>query len=586
MRANGYLFCLWAPVLALATLALAQQPAPLTDIRDPAPSELTLLSGSRALVTERGTDSVALLDLTLGKVLAHVAVGDEPFCVAASANLAVATNYGSDSLSVLAFSGDTLTVSATIPVGDEPRGVALSRDGKTAYVALGGEDTIAVVDLASRKVVKRLPTGLEPWHVALTPDGKRLTVACTRARTLSVYALPSGVELYTVPLNGRNVRHIGVSPDGKQAFVPFINERRFPATKDNIGRGWVVGNRLARVPLTEEGPREAIALDTNGDALGDVDGCTVSPDGQTVALTAGGTHELVLFSKIAGLPFVAFGGPEDFLEPESVQRVRRIKLGGRPLGVQFSPDGKQLFIANDFLNAVQVVEAATGKLTQTISLGGPTQPSQVRQGEILFHDAKRSFHSWYSCASCHTEGHTNGGNFDTKNDGGYGKPKKTLSLRGVAQTAPYTWHGWQKDLKQAIRESFVTSMQGTEPTESETEAVVAYLKSLDWKKSPFPANPAGEKVFVAKGCASCHGGANFTGPEITKTGLEDPDDVYSGYNPPSLRNVYSRAPYLHDGRARTLEDLLTKHHRPSQLTGQPDCNPQERRDLIAFLRSL
>jgi mono/diheme cytochrome c family protein len=445
---------------------------------------------------------------------------------------------------------------------------------------------VAVVDLVSKKIVKRLPTGLEPWDVALAPDGKRLMVGCTRARNLSVYALPSGEELYTVPLNGRNVREIAISPDGTQAFVPFINERRFPATKDNIDRGWVVGNRLARVPLMEEGPREAIALDTQGDALGDVEGCTLSPDGQTIALTAGGTHEIVLFSKIAGLPFVAFGGPEDYLEPESVERVRRIKLGGRPLGAQFSADGKQLVVANDFLNAVQVVEVASGRVAKTISLGGPAQPSQVRLGEQIFHDAKRSFHSWYSCASCHTEGHTNGGNFDTKNDGGYGKPKKTLSLRGVSQTAPYTWHGWQKDLRQAVVESFTKSMQGEEPSMAEVEAVEAYLKSLNWKKSPFPANPAGQKVFVAKGCVNCHGGETYATPTISKVGLEEPGDVYAGYNPPTLRNVYSRAPYLHDGRALTLEDVLTRYHRPSKLTGASDCTPQELKDLVGFLKSL
>ena len=590
-------FSLALPLFALMALALGAQKASklsevgksngLSDLTaDPAPHFVVLLPESRALVTERGTNALVMLDLVAGKVLSQARVGDEPFCVAARGSVAVVTNYGSDSLSVLGITPAGLSVTATIPVGDEPRGVALSLDGKRAYVALGGESAVVVVELASRKITQRLPTGLEPWQVALTPDGKRLTVGCTRARTLSVYALPTGEELYTVPLNGRNVREIAISPDGKQAFVPFINERRFPATKDNIDRGWVVGNRLARVPITEEGPREAIALDTQGDALGDVDGCTLSPDGQTLALTAGGTHEVVFFSQIAGLPFVAFGGPEDYLEPESVERVRRIKVGGRPLGAQFSADGKQLIVANDFLNAVQVLDVATGKVAKTITLGGPAQPSQVRLGEQIFNDAKRSFHSWYSCASCHTEGHTNGGNFDTKNDGGYGKPKKTLSLRGVAQTAPYTWHGWQKDLRQAIVESFTKSMQGDEPTSVEVDAVEAYLKTLDWKKSPFPANPAGQKVFVAKGCASCHGGETYATPTITKTGLEEPNDVYVGYNPPTLRNVYSRAPYLHDGRALTLEDVLTKHHRPSKLTGESDCTPQELKDLVAFLKSL
>jgi len=571
---------LLALLLVLATL-------PSMPERDPAPGALALVAdGTQALVTERGTDRVALVGLRAGTVLARASVGKEPFAVAAVGSVAVVSNVGSGSVTLLSLQGTTLRTLATVPVGDAPRGVALTKDGTRAYVALGEESAVAVVDVAARRVLRRLPTGLEPWSVALTPDGKRLAVGCTRARTLSVFAVATGTELYTVPLNGRNVRQLALSANGKRAFVPFINERRFPATRENIDRGWVIGNRLARVSLVEEGPREAIALDTQGDALGDVDGCTLSPDSQTLALTAGGTHEVVLFSRIAGLPFVSYGGPEDYLEPESVARIRRIKLGGRPLGAQFTPDGKRLVIANDFLNALQVVELVSGKVAQTISLGGPVTPSLARQGEILFHDAKRSFHSWYSCASCHTEGHTNGGNFDTFNDGSYGKPKKTLSLRGVAQTAPYTWHGWQTDLRQAIRESFTKSMQGPPPTDTEVEAVEAYLKTLDWKKSPFPASPRGQKVFEAKGCLACHSGPAYTSAQVTKVGLEEPNDAYEGFNPPSLRNVYSRAPYLHDGRARTLEDVLTRYHRPRQLSGKPDCTPQELADLVAFLKSL
>lgn len=576
-------------VLALVPPVLSRPQKPVaTPVAEPAPYGLTLVrSGTQALVTERGTGTVALVALDSGGVLGRAPVGAGAFGVAVRGTAAAATSVETDTLSLLTLSPTGLARTAQLVVGDEPRGVVLSPDAHLAYVALGGESAVAVVDLRLHRVVRRLPTGLEPWYLALTPDGKRLAVGCTRARTVSVFALPSGEELYTVPLNGRNVRQLALSPDGKQAFVPFINERRFPATKENIDRGWVVGNRLARVPLTEEGPREAIALDTQGDALGDVEGCALTPDGQTLALTAGGTHELVVFSRIGGLPFVAFGGPEDYLEPESVARMRRVKLGGRPLGVQLTPDGKRAVVANDFLNALQLVEVATGKLVKTIPLAPtPATPTLARQGERLFHDATRSFHSWYSCASCHTEGHTNGGNFDTKNDGGYGRPKKTLSLRGVAQTAPYTWHGWQSSLRQAIVESFTQSMQGEPPTEAEVEAVAAYLRSLEWKRSPYPANPAGQRVFLAKGCPSCHGGETYAAPTITPVGLEEPGDVYRGYNPPSLRNVYSRAPYLHDGRATTLEEVLTRYHRPKTLTGQPDCTPQELRDLVGFLKSL
>jgi cytochrome c peroxidase len=407
--------------------------------------------------------------------------------------------------------------------------------------------------------------------------------------------LTTGVTEISTPLLGHNVRELAVTPDGRSAYVPFVTERGQPAIERNIGIGWVIGNRLGRVPLTEEGPREAIALDTASDAVGDVDGCTLAPNGKMLALSAGGTHEILLFSNAPELPFFGYGGPSDIIDSTSRDQLRRIKTGGRPLGLKFSADGKQLIVANDFLNAVQIIDVASAKLVKTIALSDATvlsnaAPSLIRKGEALFCDAKRSHHFWYSCASCHTEGHTNGGSFDTLNDGGYGKPKKTLSLRGLAETGPYTWHGWQPSIRKAISESFIKSMQGEPPTEAEVDAVEAYLKSLKWRKSPYSSESAaakrGKLVFTQKACESCHAGPNFTSSQISIAGLEESDDAYKGYNPPSLRNVYSRSPYLHDGRANTLEQVLTQHHTPSKLTGKPDCTPTELADLVAYLKSL
>jgi CxxC motif-containing protein (DUF1111 family) len=72
-----------------------------------------------------------------------------------------------------------------------------------------------------------------------------------------------------------------------------------------------------------------------------------------------------------------------------------------------------------------------------------------------------------------------------------------------------------------------------------------------------------------------------------KVGLESPDDVYKkGFNPPPLRGVSKRGPWLHDGRARTLEELFGEHHRPSKLAGRPDFSAAELSDLLVFLRSL
>jgi cytochrome c peroxidase len=329
--------------------------------------------------------------------------------------------------------------------------------------------------------------------------------------------------------------------------------------------------------------------------LGDVDGLDVSPDGNTLVLTAAGTHELVVLR--LPLRFVAYGGPGDFIDEDlrnDRERFRRIRLGGRPLGVQLTPDAKKAVVANYLLNAVQVVDLQTEKVTKTIALGGPATPSLARKGEAFFTDATRSFNSWFSCSTCHVEGHTNGGSFDTFNDKAYNVLKKTLSLRGVAQTPPYTWHGWQDKMRESIHESAMRSMGGPEPSEADLDALDAYFQTLDWVPSPHRkpdggltvAAKRGETIFNDKGCVACHAAPTFTTPAVYDVGLDTPEENLKGYNPPSLRNVYSRAPYLHDARADTLEEVVTKHHRPSQLSNKPDLKPAEVGDLIAYLKSL
>lgn len=567
--------------------------------RDRSPNDLILTAeGKYALTTNYTADTVSLVSLTEGKVIAEVPVGHKPFSLAQTpdSKIVLVSNSWGNSVSLLQYEPNRLKPLATIPVGDEPRGIAVSRDGTTAYVALSGEAMIAVLDLKTRTVVARWKVGWEPWYLALTPDGTRLAVGNTRSRTVSVLDTKTGKPTHTVRVLGRNLRHLAISADGKWAYLPTISERGLGVSRDNIDRGWVVGNRLTRVPLNEDGPREAITLDTSGEAVADGDGCTISPDGKRIALTAGGTHELILM-RLPDLPFIAYGGPDDHLDPalrDAPERFRRIRLGGRPTGAVFTPDGKAVVVANYLKNSLQVVDIATAMVKREIPLGSAKTLSLARRGEAIFLDADRSFGSWYSCATCHTEGHTNGGNFDTLNDGGFGKPKKTLSLRGIAQTAPYTWHGWNNDLNDAIAESLEKTMQGPKPTEDDVAAVVAYVKTLDFRPNPnrnldgtlSASAQRGEKVFQQKACTSCHAAPTFSSPIVVKTGLETPGDKYDGFNPPALRGVYSRAPYLHDGRAGTLEAVLTEHHRPSQLGAGSDCTPEELKDLVTYLQSL
>jgi len=136
----------------------------------------------------------------------------------------------------------------------------------------------------------------------------------------------------------------------------------------------------------------------------------------------------------------------------------------------------------------------------------------------------------------------------------------------------------------------------------------------------------GEDIFFHQpySCSRCHGGFTFGGTTIYQTtdgahGIEfvsnglynlpgphsypednlglyehthNPADI-GKFRPPSLRNVSVRAPYMHDGSIRTLDDVLdhyarggTKNPSQSPTIQGFTLTPQQRADLKAFLESL
>ena len=569
--------------------------------RHRSPADLAILpDGLRVLTANPTANTISLIHLESGKVLAEHPVGEKPLGVACSPDgrRVAVSNHDAGTLSLLELEGDTLQVVATVPIGAGPRGVVFAADSASVYAALARADEVIQCDWHARHVVRRWPAGVEPRRVVLSRDGRFLAAAGARSAQVLCWETQTGKLLWErTILDAFNLHGLTFSPDGKELVAAHCHDRHHTISKPNIEQGWAIDNRLSRVTVEPDPAANywQLALDVRGQAVADPCAAAFSSRGDWLAVAAAGTGELILFQN-AAIPW-SNGDPGDFLNlllDRDDGKYRRIPLGGRPVALQFTHVGDRVVVANALLDALQVVDAKTGKLVQTIHLGGSARPGLARQGEAIFYDAKRSHHQWFSCHTCHPDGHTSGRVFDTLNDDSYGNPKLAPTLRGVAHTAPYTWHGWQQDLGDAVVKSFTETQFGPKPTAAEVNAVVAFLRTLDHPPNPdraptgktAEAAARGKTLFQGKAkCASCHQGDRFLSAKNYDVKLESDGSPFELWNPPSLRGLRDRGPYLHDGRAETLEELLRYHHAPERL-GNKSLTPEERADLIAFLKTL
>ncbi len=229
-------------------------------------------------------------------------------------------------------------------------------------------------------------------------------------------------------------------------------------------------------------------------------------------------------------------------------------------------------------------------MTRTVSLGAGPEPTPADRGELLFFDARLARDGWLSCNSCHTDGHTNGQLADTLGDDTYGTPKRTLTLRGTALTDPWAWNGGMKYLQDQIEKSMLETMHARSAPGEQVNAILAYLHSLT---PPPPLDPErddadlgqinrGRMVFQQHRCTECHiPPLTYSSHGTFDVGFADERGLRL-FNPPSLRGVGQGYGYLHDSRARTLEELFTKFHHKVEK----DLPEEDRVDLIRFLRSL
>ena len=79
---------------------------------------------------------------------------------------------------------------------------------------------------------------------------------------------------------------------------------------------------------------------------------------------------------------------------------------------------------------------------------------------------------------------------------------------------------------------------------------------------------------------------DFTKREVTEVGTASQWDTHGKFDVPHLNNIYETAPYLHDGRAHTLEEIWTVYNPEDKHGVTNDMTKDQLNDLIEYLKSI
>src|SRR5439155_563399 len=167
-----------------------------------------------------------------------------------------------------------------------------------------------------------------------------------------------------------------------------------------------------------------LGLDLMGKDVADPDSVVFDREGNRAFFTCSGGHSL----QVRALR----GGGE-------LQTVRGI--GACPKGLAFTPDGKELWVANLLGNDLAVVDPQSLKVTRRVSLGPTTRKDPHLLGRFLFDTATLTQGAQFSCNSCHPDGSMDGISWKfvhVPDSFGRTIDRNVKSLRGqIGDTAPF-----------------------------------------------------------------------------------------------------------------------------------------------------
>lgn len=575
-------------------------------------SPLALATRGGALyVADATAHRVVVVNPTKERVLRAFPLNAAPSGVAVSPDgMHLYVTIGTADGRALVLNARTGRIQAKLKTGHSPNSPVVSPDGRTLFVCNQFTNDVSVFDLETRSEACRVPVTREPVAAAITPDGKWLIVAnlLAQGRADSGYVAASvdmvdaaarGVHASIVLPNGStDLRGVCVSPDGAYAYVTHILSRYLLPTTQ-LERGWVNTNAVSVIDIGALALLNTVLLDEVDMGAANPWGVACSPDGTRLLVAHAGSHEISIIDRDRlhrKLEEAAARGeantvPNDLAFLVGLRERCRLK-GKGPRGI--AADDSRVFAAEYYSGSLGIVnlERQSSWIVRSLALAPAPEPDAVRLGEILFHDADFCFQRWQSCASCHPGGaRVDALNWDMLNDG-LGTPKNTKSLLLSHQTPPAMATGVRETAEVAVRAGIRNSLFNT-LDESYAVKLDEYLKSLRPVPSPLlvngalgPAAERGKRVFDTAKCSRCHPAPLYTDMRSHDVGTGAAGQGNQKFDTPTLVEAWRTAPYLHDGRAASMIDVIKTHNTGDEHGTVSGLTQQEIDDLVAYVLSL
>jgi DNA-binding beta-propeller fold protein YncE len=588
-------------------------------------------------VVNPDSDSVTAIDGPRNVKKLEAPVGKSPRTLGRAPDGTIwVVNQEDASISVLDATSGAPLASIELPYASRPYGLAFDPAGQNAYLTLEATGKLLRLSPAARTVVGSLTLGDRLRGVAVSADGTRVLVTrfispVDHGEVLEVSASSLGlVRAFTLATDtgpdtessGRGVPNylsqVVISPDGLTAWIP--------SKKDNTLRGLFRDGQPLTFENTVRTITSQIDLGKNVELVSD----RIDHDNRDLA-------QAVAFGKFGDYAFIVTQGTNtiEIHDAYNHQLVSGIgKVGLAPQGLVFSPDFKKLFV-NDFTSRDVSVFDVSGFLdgsNTTISRLGAVAtvaserlPAEVLRGEQIFYNAddrRMNRDGYISCASCHLDGDSDGRVWDfTQRGEGLRNTIELLGRRGTGMGRLH-WTGnfdEVQDFENDIRNSFAgtgflsdadfaarqdplgSSKAGKSP---DLDALAAFVSSLSRvRPSPF-RNPdgsftadalAGKELFDRLQCGSCHSGVDFTDSAqgalhnvgtIKASSGQRLGGLLTGLDTPTLKGLWGSAPYLHDGSAATLVDVLVTANLEGQHGITAALSGAELGQLVAYLNQL